>query len=82
MLGTDDRDILARAAAEDRILVTHDRITIPGFAHDRVRAGERTPGVFVHDYRLPVGRAIGELLVLALSSRPEEWTDQVAYVPV
>jgi hypothetical protein len=82
MLGADDRDILARAASEDRILVTHDRNTIPGFAYDRVRAGERMPGVFVLDDRLSLGRAIDELLILALCSRSEEWTDQVAFVPM
>ena len=37
---TDDPAILAWAAAEGRILLTHDRNTIPGFAFDRVRRHE------------------------------------------
>ena len=36
MSETPDPAILARAADEDRILLTHDRNTIPGFAYDRV----------------------------------------------
>jgi predicted nuclease of predicted toxin-antitoxin system len=44
---TPDPNILAWAAAEDRIPVTHDRDTVPGFAHDRVRGGELMPGVFL-----------------------------------
>jgi predicted nuclease of predicted toxin-antitoxin system len=82
MLGADDRDILARAAAGARILVTHDRNAIPGFAYDRIRAGEPMPGVFVLDDLFPIGRAIEELPILSLCSRPEEWADQVAYVPM
>ena len=53
---TDDPAILAWAAAEGRILLTHDRRTIPGFAFDRVRRNEPMPGVFVVDDRMPFGQ--------------------------
>ena len=53
---TEDPVILDRAAAEGRILLTHDRQTIPGFAFDRVRLGQTMPGVFVVDDRMPIGR--------------------------
>lgn len=42
-----DPDILEWAAAENRILLTHDRDTIPDFAYDRVKAGKAMPGVFL-----------------------------------
>jgi predicted nuclease of predicted toxin-antitoxin system len=35
----DDHAILAWAAAEGRLLLPHDRNTVPAFAYDRVRAG-------------------------------------------
>jgi predicted nuclease of predicted toxin-antitoxin system len=38
--GTDDPTVLAWAAAENRLLVTHDRKTIPGFAVARILAGQ------------------------------------------
>ena len=37
-----DPDILAWAAAENRILLTHDRDTIPFFAYERVRRRHET----------------------------------------
>lgn len=82
LLGTDDRDILARAAADDRILITHDRNTVPGFAYERVRAGQPMPGVIIVDDRLPLGQAIDQLLIVAVCSLPAEWTNQVIYVPM
>ncbi len=44
---TPDPIILAWAASEERILLTHDRESVPGFAYDRVNAGEPMPGVFL-----------------------------------
>lgn len=78
----DDATILAWAARVGRILLTHDRRTMPGFAYDRVRAGEPMPGVFIVRSRLPVGRAIEELLLVTLCSSPEEWKDRVEYLPL
>lgn len=82
LLGADDCDILAWAAAEGRILITHDRNTIPGLVYQRIRAGETMPGVFVVDDQLPLGKAIEELLILAICSKDEEWCDQIVYVPM
>ena len=41
-----DPVVLAWAAQGDRIIVTHDRATLPHFAYERVVAGEPMPGVF------------------------------------
>ncbi len=79
--GADDRDILAWAATEGRILLTHDRQTMPGFAYSRVRAGEAMSGVFVVDNQLPTGQAIDEILLRALCSEPAEWKNLVEFVP-
>jgi uncharacterized protein DUF5615 len=82
LLGADDRDILAWAATDGRILITHDRNTIPGFAYERVHAGETMPGAIILDDQLPLGKAIDELLILAVCSKDEEWRDQVVYIPM
>lgn len=82
LLGADDPDILAWAAAQGRIFITHDRNIIPGFAYERVRAGEAMPGVVIVDDQLPLGKAIDEILILAMCSKDEEWQDQVVYVPM
>jgi len=50
-----DPVILERAALEGRVLSTHDRQTIPGFAYARVAAGEPMRGVFLISKKLPIG---------------------------
>ncbi len=47
LTGSPDPVILAWAAREDRILLTHDRDTMANFVYVRVRAGEPMPGVFL-----------------------------------
>jgi predicted nuclease of predicted toxin-antitoxin system len=44
---TPDPDILTWAALESRILLSHDRDTVPYFAIARVKAGQTMPGVFL-----------------------------------
>jgi Domain of unknown function (DUF5615) len=77
---TPDPDILAWAATDERILLTHDIKTVPGFAYDRVRAGLSMPGVFVVNDRMPTGQAIDEILLLALGSYEGEWEGQVLHL--
>jgi predicted nuclease of predicted toxin-antitoxin system len=74
--------VLAWAAQDDRIIVTHDRATLPHFAYERVVAGDPMPGVFVINDRLPVGQAIEEILLVATCSEASEWTGKVLYLPL
>jgi Domain of unknown function (DUF5615) len=43
--GTQDRDVLAWAAAENRILISNDRNTMIGLAYEQVAAGRLVPGI-------------------------------------
>lgn len=79
---TEDPDILAWAAEHDRILLTHDRATVPDFANDRVAAGLPMPGVFVVNDRLPVRQAIEELLLINEGSEQAEWAGLVVFLPL
>ncbi|MFO0810441.1 MAG: DUF5615 family PIN-like protein [Gemmataceae bacterium] len=78
----DDPTVLAWAAAEGRILLTHDRKTMPRFADDRVRAGLPMPGVFVIRNQPPLGDMIDEILLVAECSSQDEWTNRVEYLPL
>ncbi len=80
--GVDDPDVLAWAAAEDRILLTHDRATMPDFAPVRCAAGDAMPGVFVLNDRNPVRQAIDELSMIDECSEPVEWTARVVFLPL
>jgi predicted nuclease of predicted toxin-antitoxin system len=79
---TDDPTILDWAAANGRILLTHDRQTIPRFAFVRVRRGEPMPGVFLVSDSLPTGQAIAELMLAIQGSSQAEWKDLVTYFPL
>lgn len=45
--GTSDPEILAWAAAEDRVLITNDRETMIGFAYERLASGDPLPGIIL-----------------------------------
>lgn len=45
--GAVDPDILAWAARQGRIILTHDRATMPAYALQRVADGVEMPGVFI-----------------------------------
>jgi len=82
LMQTPDPDILAWAAAENRIVLTRDRNTMTGCASARVKAGEPMPGLFVVDQQAPLGRILNHLEVLAVVSEMDEWREQVIFVPL
>ena len=79
---TDDRAILDWAAHQGRILITHDRRTVPGFALDRVMVGAPMPGVFVVHGRMPIAQAIDEMLLVVQCSTENDWVDSITYFPL
>ena len=75
--GTPDPEVLAWAAAENRVLITNDRNTMVGFAYRRVAAGELLPGLIVTSNAQSIGLAIDDILVIAGYVPEEEIRDQV-----
>jgi len=78
----DDPTILKWAAENDRILLTHDRATIPDFAYQRLLQNEEMSGLFVINERMSVRQAIDELLLLVNCSEQSEWKGFVLYLPL
>ena len=78
----DDPTILAWAAENNRILLTHDRATMPDFAYARLIAGQPMSGVFVLNDRLSVKQAIDELLLIDACSEQVEWRGLILYLPL
>lgn len=79
---TPDPDVLAWAAANDRIVLTHDRNTMSGFARARVAAGLPMPGLFIADDRAPIGQLIDDLVSLDGASSHEEWAGRIEFLPL
>jgi predicted nuclease of predicted toxin-antitoxin system len=82
LMQTPDPDILAYAAGDGRIVLTHDRNTMTGFASTRVNAGQPMPGLFVVDRQASSGRILSDLEAMAAASEMDEWRDQIIFVPL
>ena len=78
----DDPDVLAWAAENKRIVLTHDRATMSDYAYERVAAEEGMAGVFILNDRFPVGRAIEEILLLVACTDHAEWSGRAVHVPL
>lgn len=78
--GTPDPDVLAWAAGENRVLITHDRSTMIGFAYGRVAGGEIVPGVIVTSAQHSIGSNIEEILLIIECMREDEMRDCVVII--
>ena len=78
----DDPSILAWAADNGRIILTHDRATMPDFAYERLVKEEPMIGLFVINDRMPIRQAIDELLLLIDCTEQAEWKGIVLYLPL
>jgi hypothetical protein len=74
--------VLARAAEEGRVLLTHDVTTMVAHAWTRVAAGVPMPGVVAVPQLLAVARAIDDLVLLDALSEVGEWEGLVVYLPL
>jgi predicted nuclease of predicted toxin-antitoxin system len=80
--GADDRVVLAHAAAEDRVVLTHDVSTMVGYAYQRIRTGDRMPGIIVVAQSMLARAAIEDLVIVLGCSTAEDWRDQVSFLPL
>ncbi|MEW6126335.1 MAG: DUF5615 family PIN-like protein [Acidobacteriota bacterium] len=79
--GLADEEVLQIAMRDKRILVTHDRRTMPGhFA--KFIANEDSPGVFIISQRESVRSAINELLLVWTASEMEDRTNLIVDLPL
>jgi len=74
-----DETVLALAASENRVVLTHDVSTLVASAYRRVEAAE--PGVIAVAQSTLVGVVIEDLVVIVECSAAEDWRDQVHYRP-
>jgi hypothetical protein len=81
ILGADDPTVLEWAANENRILLTHDVQTMTKYAYERVTANQKMLGVFEVKRNATIGSIVDDLLLVIDYSDPEEWENQVKYLP-
>jgi hypothetical protein len=79
--GMPDQEVLAIAASEGRMLVTHDFATMQDeFAE--FLSTESSPGVILVPQHLEISIAIQELLTIWEASTPEEWVNTIFKIPL
>ena len=59
--GIDDPEVLERAAADGRVLVSHDRRTMLRHFHDRLKAGKSSPGLLIVAQDAPIADVVEAL---------------------
>ncbi len=79
--GVPDPDVLAFAAEQNRILVTHDRQTMPHHFGEFLISGRSSPGVFLVSQYAPIGEVIDALVLIWAASDAGEWKNRVVNVP-
>ena len=82
LMAAHDSVVLAWAAEQNCILVTHDLKTVPRLAYERVRTGHSMPGVIVIPRALPIGQAIEELATLLACGQQSDLENLVSYLPL
>jgi len=79
--GLDDQQVLAHAADGGRLLVSHDRRTIPHHFADFV-VKNTSPGVLIVSQKTATVVTIEELLLIWIASEAEEWVNRIAVIPL
>lgn len=82
LAGKHDTEVLAWAAHENRLILTHDFATMIDFAYSRVADNLEMPGVIAVPQDLPIGETIEAIVVLIECSLEDEWKNQVVFVPL
>ncbi len=80
--GEEDPVVLDWAASHGRVLLTHDKATIPHFAYERIKAGQPMTGVCEVSRTVPIRQVIEEILLIAECSDPSDWEYQIRYLPL
>ena len=75
-----DALILAQAADEGRILLTHDVRTMVPEAYGRIAIGSSMPGVIYVPARLDPGRVVTGIEEAMRHTREEDWEGKVVYL--
>jgi predicted nuclease of predicted toxin-antitoxin system len=78
----DDPSVLAWAAKERRITLTHDANTMPAFAFDRIRRNQSMPGLLVIGQQAALAEVIDDILLIAACGEASEYDGQVIYLPL
>lgn len=80
--GASDPDLLVWLEANEYILVTENRSTIPGHLTAHLTAGHYNPGILWIRPEVGLGVVIRELYLIWMASAAEEYRGQALFIPL
>jgi predicted nuclease of predicted toxin-antitoxin system len=81
LAGLKDQEVLAVAARDGRVLVTHDQSTMPRHFREFLRS-QHSSGLIIVAQDLPLREAADDLILIWTATQAEEWTDRIAFLPI
>lgn len=78
--GIDDPEVLRLCAEQNRMLVTHDRHTMPDHFTEFIKHQD-SPGVFIISRKLSIGKAAEWLVLYWEASEADEYQNQIIGIP-
>ncbi|MEE8587049.1 MAG: DUF5615 family PIN-like protein [Acidobacteriota bacterium] len=79
--GLSDLEVLGVAAEAGRVIISHDRRTMPGWFAAFVAQFD-SPGLIVVPQKMPIAQAAEELVLIWAATEAEEWKNQVCVLPL
>ncbi len=80
--GIDDWEVLAWAADEHRVVLSHDVATLSKYAIERLESGQPMAGLFLVGYNASLGTVVEDVVLLAMCSQEGEWQGQIVFLPL
>ena len=81
--GLDDEAVLRLAASQSRILVSHDKRTMPKALASFVASGGTSPGVMlVISQNAPIRDVVEALILIWADDRADDWKNLIAKIPL
>jgi Domain of unknown function (DUF5615) len=80
--GLRDDQVLAAAARAGRLLVSHDRKTMPIHFGELVQGGGQSAGVVLVPQHMSVSDAAEWLLLIWATMEAEEWVNRLSFLPL
>ncbi len=82
LVGVSDDQILEWCTQEGRVLITHDALTIPKHASERIYHGLEMPGVIIVPQQMDTGEAIEQLCIVIECSLEGEMEGRILRLPL
>jgi hypothetical protein len=76
-----DPEVLAKAAQEKRVLITHDKRTMPKHFAEFI-AQQVSAGVLIVPQWIPVAAVADDILLIHAATDSDEWLNRLFFLPI